>query len=149
MVDGIYDILLADDDPDDCMFFKEALDELGVAASFTTVNNGVELIHFLESKTEQQFPDILFLDLNMPRKSGLECLSELKQHKKFKKIPVIMYSTSANPEVMDSIYDKGAQYYIRKPADFKNLKATLYKALCLSHEIKSLQPPRESFMIQL
>lgn len=149
MVDGNYDILLADDDPDDCMFFKEALDELGVAASFTTVNNGVELIHFLESKTEKQFPDILFLDLNMPRKSGLECLSELKQNKKLKQIPVIIYSTSANPDVTDLLYAKGAQYYIRKPVDFENLKSIIYKALRLSHQNKQLQPPREGFMIQL
>ncbi len=148
MIDGYYDILLADDDPDDCMFFKDALDELAVVAAFTTVNNGVELINFLESKTIDQFPDVLFLDLNMPRKSGLECLSELKQNKTLKQIPVIIFSTSSNPEVMDLLYDKGAQYYIRKPADFANLKSVIYKALCLSNQNRMLQPPKESFVIQ-
>ena len=83
----------------------------------------------------------------MPRKSGLECLTELKQDKTLKHIPVIIYSTSSNPDMMDLLYEKGAQYYIRKPADFANLKSVIYKALCLSKEHKMLQPPKEHFMI--
>jgi CheY-like chemotaxis protein len=148
MANQYYDILLADDDPDDCMFFKDALSELALDAALNTVNNGVELMHFLESQTIKQFPDVLFLDLNMPRKSGLECLSELKQNETLKQIPVIIYSTSSNPAMMQLLYDKGAQYYIRKPADFTNLKSVIYKALCLSNQNKMVQPPKESFMIQ-
>ena len=149
MADGHYNILLADDDPDDCMFFKDALAELDVSATLTTVNDGVELINYLENKTIDQFPDVLFLDLNMPRKSGQECLTELKQNKTYQQIPVIIFSTSSNPDVMDLLYDKGAQYYIRKPADFANLKAVINKALRLSRQNKMVQPPRERFKIHL
>lgn len=148
MANQVFDILLADDDPDDCMFFQDALDDLAVAAEFNTVKNGVELMNYLKNETTGHFPDVLFLDLNMPCKSGLECLSELKQDETLKQIPVIIYSTSSNPEMMDLLYDRGAQFYIRKPADFANLKSVIYKALCLSTPRKTLQPTRENFMIQ-
>jgi len=70
-----YNLLLADDDTDDCFFFREALGELPFMSTLTTVNNGVELMNRL---TDQSYhlPDILFLDLNMPLKTGIECLME-------------------------------------------------------------------------
>jgi len=148
MANPYFDILLADDDSDDCMFFKDALDELSVKAEFNAVHNGVELLKYLENKTIEEYPDILFLDLNMPRKSGVECLTEIKEHQKLNKIPVVLYSTSYNPDVVDALYNQGAQYFIRKPADFTNLKSVIYKALCLSRQLNTLQPPKESFIIQ-
>ena len=66
-----YTILLAEDDRDDCLFFKEALEELPVSATLTTVNDGVELMQLL-SFPSGELPDILFLDLSMPRKTGFE-----------------------------------------------------------------------------
>jgi len=149
MVNQYFDILLADDDSDDCMFFKDALDELSVEGKFNTVHNGVELLKYLENQTIDQYPDIIFLDLNMPRKSGAECLTEIKQHEKLRHIPVVIYSTSSNPDVVDTLYKQGAQYYIRKPADFTNLKSVIYKALCLSTQMKKVQPPKEGFIIQV
>ncbi|MEP6465191.1 MAG: response regulator [Parafilimonas sp.] len=142
-----FNILLADDDEDDCMFFKEALDELCLPVALNTVGDGVELINLLESNSVH-LPQVLFLDLNMPRKTGLECLSEIKQNEKLKKLPVIIYSTSSNPEVMDLLYRKGAQHYIRKPADFANLKSVINKAIALSGLNKMLQPAKEKFVIQ-
>lgn len=142
-----FKILLADDDEDDCMFFKEALDELSFPASLNTVGNGVELMKFLASHSAN-LPHLLFLDLNMPRKTGMECLSEIKQHEALKKMPVIIYSTSSNPEVMELLYDKGAQYYIRKPADFADLKSVIHKAIALSGQKSILQPTKDNFEIQ-
>ena len=72
-------ILLADDDVDDCIFFREALEELPVNASLTTVKDGVQLIQHL-TDNPNPFPDVLYLDLNMPRKNGFECLSEIKSN---------------------------------------------------------------------
>ncbi len=140
-------ILLADDDADDCIFFKDALDELSITASLSTVNSGVELMNFLENPAIN-LPHILFLDLNMPRKTGFDCLAEIKANEKLQQLPVIIYSTSFNPEVMDLLYNNGAHYYIRKPADFKNLKSVLHKALSISRETIHARPSKEKFVIQ-
>ncbi len=142
-----YNILLVDDDADDCMFFKDALDELAVNASLRTVNNGEELMNFLVNGINN-LPDILFLDFNMPRKTGFECLAEIKLNEKFNQIPVIIFSTSRNPEVMDMLYNKGAKYYIRKPPTFVNLKSVINKAIALCRENKISQPSKEKFVIE-
>ena len=70
-------ILLADDDTDDCIFFKEALDELLLPTKLMTVHDGEQLMHLLANESTE-LPDVLFLDLNMPRKNGFECLEEIK-----------------------------------------------------------------------
>ena len=72
-------ILLADDDADDCFFFEKALREIPMATQLTTVNDGERLMDHL-SKNMEQLPDVLFLDLNMPRKSGFECLTEITEN---------------------------------------------------------------------
>ncbi len=92
------DLLLADDDKDDCNFFKEALEELPVIAKLTVVNDGVQLMQFLSAK-EETLPDALFLDLNMPLKNGFDCLKEIKLNEKLKQLPVVIFSTSFDAEV--------------------------------------------------
>jgi len=142
-----FHILLADDDEDDCMFFRDALDELSLTASLKTVNNGLELMDFLESNSTK-LPQVLFLDLNMPCKSGIECLAEIRGSEKYKELPVIIYSTSSNLDVMDLLYNNGAQYYIRKPADFSNLKSVIGRTIGLVKQKKILQPSRDEFLIK-
>lgn len=148
MKDENFTILLADDDPDDRMFFEDALDELLIRATLHTVSNGVELMKFLENNAHQ-LPSVLFLDLNMPSKSGAECLSEIKTHETFRQVPIIIYSTSANPDVMESLYNLGALYYVRKEGDFSNLKSVIGKALALCQQNSMMQPPRKNFLILL
>lgn len=140
-------ILLADDDMDDCTFFKEVLEELPVSASLKIVNDGVQLMQLLNTK-EEPLPDILFLDLNMPRKTGFECLLEIKRSKKLKSLPVIIYSTSLNPEVVNLLYEKGAQHYIRKPGEFSNLKKVIYEALTITYKNNWLKPSKKKFIIR-
>jgi CheY-like chemotaxis protein len=142
-----FTILLADDDEDDCMFFKDALNELSLPVSLKIVANGADLRNFLENNPVD-FPRILFLDLNMPRKTGIECLSEIKQSEKLKQLPVIIYSTSFNPDVVDLLYNKGAQHYIRKPVDFEHLKSVINKAIMLSSQANDAEPLKEKFVIQ-
>ena len=141
-----YNLLLADDDSDDCLFFKEALEELPVDASLSTVNDGVQLMDFLSSNSGD-LPDALFLDLNMPRKSGLECLTEIKVTEKLKHLPIIIFSTSLDLDVVDSLYEKGANYYIRKPGDFSALKKVIFEAITLTNNASSQHPTMDEFIL--
>lgn len=97
-------LLLAEDDIDDCNFFKDALEELDINAELATVNDGVQLMDFLAGR-EEPLPDALYLDLNMPRKNGLECLTEIKQNEKLKTLPVIIFSTSYSEEAARVLYE--------------------------------------------
>ncbi|MTI22364.1 response regulator [Fulvivirga sp. RKSG066] len=140
-------ILLADDDADDCIFFREALDDLPYAISLTTVNNGVELMKVL--MVDQDYnPNVLFLDLNMPMKNGIECLAEIKAHSVLKHIPVIICSTSYNSEVVTALYDIGADYYIRKPGSFHELKQFISKILSAMANKNLGQPSLKEFVLQ-
>lgn len=123
-------LLLADDDEDDCLFFKESLDALPIASQLTTVYNGEQLMQLL-AKTTDKLPDVLFLDLNMPRKSGYECLSEIKLDPKLKQLPVIILSTSFEQAEVDQLCANGAQLCIRKPAQYSQLKGLIQEALTL------------------
>ena len=126
-------ILLADDDADDCSFFKAAVSELLPSANVGIVNDGEQLMNCL-SENEVQIPDVLFLDINMPRKNGLECLSEIKQNKKLKDIPVVMFSTSNSWDTINMLFKSGANVYIHKPSDFAQLKQVIHHALPIATE---------------
>ena len=141
-----HNLLLADDDVDDCSFFEDALEDLPISATLTIVNDGVELMNFLSTKSGN-LPEALFLDLNMPRKSGFECLSEIKLIEPLKDLPVIIFSTSLNLDVVDLLYQKGAQYYIRKPGEYNKLKQVILEAVNLASENKITQPPRDKFIL--
>lgn len=139
-------ILLADDDPDDRLFFKEAVKEFPFPTHLTTVPNGEHLMQLLTNETNK-LPDVLFLDLNMPRKNGFECLSEIKENEKLKGLPVIIFSTSFEQEVVNLLYKNGAQHFIRKPSEFSQFKKIIQQTLTLmSHETISL-PTEENFVV--
>lgn len=139
-------LLLADDDIDDCDFFKEALDDIATPTNFTNVNDGVELMDFLSENQGNQ-PHVIFLDLNMPRKSGLECMEEIKASNTLNHIPIIIYSTSLDRLVVDRLYDMGAYHYIQKPGDFSSLKMVIKKAIAL-FDTNNVQPrSRDRFLI--
>lgn len=143
-----YHILLADDDDDDCSFFKEALDELSLPVTLITVHDGVQLMDYLKAHSPNNLPDILFLDLNMPRKNGHECLKEIKEINELDTLPVIIFSTSLDTEIVDLMYKKGATHYIRKPAEFSKLKTVISNALSTTAEDNLKQPEREHFVLQ-
>ena len=126
-------ILLADDDIDDCYFFKQALEELTLFSTLTTLNDGEELMNYLSENVER-LPDVLFHDINMPRKNGLECLSEIKQNNKLKNLPVVMFSTSKELETINLLFKTGVHVYIHKPKDFEQLKQVIRHALPIASE---------------
>ena len=139
-------ILLADDDTDDCIFFKGALAELIFSTSLTTVHDGEQLMQLLTNEANE-LPHILILDLNMPRKNGFECLSEIRQNKKLKVLPVVIFSTSFEQEVVDLLYKNGANYFIRKPSVFLQFKEIILNVLLLILNKNVSQPTRENFVL--
>ena len=132
-------ILLADDDIDDISFFDKALKGLPVSTHLTTVNDGEQLMNYLSENLEH-LPDALFLDLNMPRKNGFECLCEISENEKLKNISVIIFSTSYPQDkscelgMISSLFKLGARVYIRKPDSFAQLKQTIQHALPMAVE---------------
>lgn len=126
-------VLLADDDFDDCNFFKQAMDELSPTTHLTIVHDGEELMNYLTEKADK-VPDVLFLDINMPRKNGIECLVEIKQNKKLKDIPVVMFSTANSWDTINHLFNNGTNVYIHKPSDFEQLKQVITHALPIAAE---------------
>ena len=141
-------IFLADDDFDDCLFFKSIVDEFPLSTLLTDVHDGEQLMELLTNDTKV-LPHILFLDLNMPRKNGFECLAEIKLNDKLKALPVIMYSTSSEQNVIDRLYKNGAQHFIQKPSDFLQFQRVIHYVLTLIVRGPSLQRTKNNFILNL
>lgn len=140
-------ILLADDDHDDCLLFQEALKDLPVATELTTVPNGEQLMELL-AKKRKRLPDVLFLDLNMPRKNGFSSLGEIKRTNDLDQLPVIIFSTATEEEKVSLVYKDAAHYYIRKPATFSELKNVIHKVLTLIQNKNMPLPTKENFELK-
>jgi len=141
-------VLLADDDLDDCMFFEEVLKELPFDFALHTVNDGEQLMTVLVSHPDP-LPDVLFLDLNMPRKTGYECMAEIKENGRLRSLPVIILSTSLNHDMTEQLYEMGAYRYIRKPGNFAKLKKVIAEALAITVFEETQDRTREKFIIDL
>ena len=141
-------IFLADDDVDDCTLFEDALREVSSTTQLTTAADGIELMEILEERVPPK-PDVIFLDLNMPRKNGLECLEQIKQTSRFSNIPIVIFSTSAQNETVNEVYRKGANYYICKPGSFAKLKSAIQQILTVDWAKNGGQPPRDKFLLSL
>jgi len=141
-------ILLADDDTDDCIFFRRAIQELQLSTNLITVHDGEELMSMLTDES-CVLPDVLYLDLNMPRKNGFECLTEIKKSEKLNRFPVVIFSTSFEQEVVNQLYINGAQFFIRKPAEFQQFKKIIHQSLVLIRDGTVLQTTKENFGLTL
>ena len=139
-------LLLADDDTDDCIFFKEALDEIPVDVNLTIVTDGVELTHLL-TDPDYILPDALFLDLNMRKKTGFQCLEEIRSNSKLDDIRIIIYSTCSDVETANEVHRLGADYYICKPGNFCKLKDVIHEALLLLGDSTIAAEEKENFII--
>lgn len=128
MENEMLNILLADDDADDRQFFKEAMDEIDRNTMVSVVNDGAQLIEYLH-QSNHYLPDIIFLDINMPLKNGLECLRELRGDRRYKDIRIVIYSTSGADKDIEEAYNSGANVYLKKPGDFTELKTSLANVL--------------------
>jgi CheY-like chemotaxis protein len=121
-----FKILLADDDQDDRDIFSEAVTETRLPIDVTCLNGGAKLIEHL-SDEKISLPDLIMLDLNMPDKSGIECLDFIRDTIHLKSIPVVIYSTSSSNRDMDITYAKGANLYVCKPASFGGVQQLINK----------------------
>lgn len=120
-------ILMAEDDPDDRYLAREALAESRIANELYFVEDGVELLDYLNRKgkfadpIKSPKPGIILLDLNMPKKDGREALKEIKENPEFKRIPIIILTTSNAEEDVLKTYNLGANSFITKPVTFNGL----------------------------
>ncbi|MGF1637260.1 MAG: response regulator [Cyclobacteriaceae bacterium] len=141
-------ILLADDDADDRLFFKEAIEELGLNISINLFQSGTDLLNYL-SDPDLSLPDLVFLDLNMPCKSGLECLGEIRKKENLKYVALAIYSTSSSEEDIEKSYSYGATMYIKKPNKFDVLKMILSKVVATNWQHQKTNLSKEDFVIEI
>lgn len=141
-------ILLVDDDEGDRLIFIEAFNEVKMLTEVNTVNDSVTLMEYLEDDSKA-YPHIIFLDLNMPGKSGLECLKEIKSNKKYKDIAIAIYSTSSSENDIKNTYINGANIYIHKPNDFTTLTKLLEKAVKVAFLYQKAPFKKENFLLKL
>jgi CheY-like chemotaxis protein len=112
-------LFMIDDDQDDREIFKEAISHCNPQLEVIFAQDGLEALQLLATGTTH--PDIIFLDYNMPRMNGLECLKQLKADSKTKNIPTIMYTTSGDREQEKVVLLLGADYYMQKTTSFMHL----------------------------
>ncbi len=137
-------ILLADDDHDDTFLFQEALEQVPVEAHLSVAENGVDLLRILKDSNGK--PDIIFLDMNMPVKNGLECLEEIRGRAGYEQIPIVILSTSVAQYLWESAYRNGANLYVQKPTSFNGLIEILKKCL-LERAAATMPEGLEQFLI--
>lgn len=145
-------ILLADDDDDDRLFFKDAIEVVKVKTIVTMVNDGVELMDYLNNSlidSEMRLPNLLFLDLNMPRKDGMECLKEIRANSKLKDLSIAIYSTSGLEKDIEETFIRGANIYIKKPNDFEELKVILDKVININWQYHTSGFNKEHFLLNI
>ena len=121
-------ILLVDDDEDDRDVFAEALSQVDPAVSLSMAHDGLDAINKLQ-KWEGPLPDLIFLDLNMPRLGGKDFLVQIKQEGSLREIPVIIYSTSSNKEEKQRMAELGAAHFVVKHNSFDALRDELVEVL--------------------
>ena len=141
-------ITLPDDDEDDRLFFTDAFDELKINTVVNTVNNGRELLQFL-NHPETVLPNIIFLDLNMPILNGIESLKEIKKNDRFKDIAIAIYSTSSSEHDIENTFVLGANIYIKKPSSFVDLKKILSDVVTINWQYHTNGLNKDNFLLRL
>ena len=141
-------ILLADDDTEDCDIFIEVVHHIKPGLPVNLVHNGEQLMRLLHDTHEDELPGLVFLDLNMPLKNGQECLTEIRTNKKFKAVPVVVYSTSSSRQHIDDTFLNGANFYFPKPDSYNDLKVIVSRIFALDWK-QFMQPQKDKFVISI
>ncbi|RZJ72195.1 response regulator [Flavobacterium sp.] len=141
-------VLLADDDEDDRLFFKDALESLKMDTEVVTASDGEKLMQYLEDE-DNELPHILFLDLNMPCKNGFECLDAIRLSARLKNLTVAIYSTSGDDRDIETAFVKGANVYVKKPNDFDALKKTLTEVLNVNWQFRTGGLNKDTFLFSI
>ncbi|MCK4882134.1 MAG: response regulator [Candidatus Omnitrophica bacterium] len=142
-------ILMADDDEDDRLMAKEALDEARLINKMDFVEDGEDLMDYLyrrgkyEELKDKPLPGLILLDLNMPRKDGREALKEIKADRKLQLIPIVVLTTSKAEEDVLRTYDLGVNSFITKPVTFEGLVEIMKNLAKYWFDIVTLPPEVE------
>ena len=136
-------ILLADDDNDDVIIFNLALNKLPFAVLLTTAGDGAQLLAILD----EILPDVIFLDINMPCKSGKECIREIRANRKFDSVPIIMYTAVFKEDDIEETYRQGANFYLLKPNSIDKLAHRLKAILSFNWKGGVFFPNKYNFVI--
>ena len=121
-------LLLIDDDPDDQEIFCMALQSIDSTIQCTTANDGIEALQVLQSEKSFE-PDFIFIDINMPRMNGIDCLKQIKELGIAKRAEMIMYSTTSDPRIIELSKKLGASDFMIKPASLSHLQEKLTEKL--------------------
>jgi CheY-like chemotaxis protein len=141
------EVLLVDDDADDRNTFADALSELKINTNLTLLEDGRNLFEYLENAEKR--PDIIFLDLNMPYKSGVDCLIEIRQHPEYNDLSIAIYSTSSTDKDIEDTFINGANIYIKKPNNFAKLKKVLSDVVNMNFQFHNSGLNKETFLLNI
>ncbi len=144
---NLISVLLVEDDPGDVLLIREAFAEHKVGNVLSTVSDGVQAMKYVRGEGEyvgRERPDLVLLDLNLPRKSGAEVLAEIKGDPELATIPVIVLTTSEAEEDVMRSYKMHANAYVTKPVDFERFKEIVHRIDDFFIGIVKLPPRRES-----
>ncbi len=141
-------IILADDDADDRYLFKAALEEMNVNSNLVLLKDGIELMNYLED-TKNELPHILFLDLNMPCRTGFKCLEDIRSQTRLRDISIAIYSTSNSEKDIEETLSGGANIYIHKPNDFEKLKQIIKHVLKINWQFHTSGLDKETFFLSI
>jgi len=140
-------VVLADDDVDDRELFQDAVGCIDADVNIVIFENGTKLMEYLNTPNAT-LPDILFLDINMPKKHGFDCLSEIRANENLQTMCVIMFSTSHGSYDVDKSYSLGADGYIQKPYTQSEMKRILKSTLDTDWKDPCAALHRHNFIIK-
>jgi CheY-like chemotaxis protein len=138
-------IVLAEDDEDDSLFFEDALNSIPNQPVLIRAKDGVELTGLLDDMSP--VPDLIFLDINMPRKNGTQCLHEIRRQDELDQVPVIVLSTTNSEAIIEQMYQSGANLYIQKPSDIRMWRRAIAKVLDMDWNIHPPYSVKEQFTL--
>ncbi|MBT9187541.1 MULTISPECIES: response regulator [Zobellia] len=144
----LLNIALADDDDDDRMLFSEAIEEISIKTKLSLFNHGQELMDYL-SAPGVVLPDLIFLDLNMPIKNGMECLKEIRQNSNLKDLCIAIYSTSSSEKDIEETFLNGANIYLNKPNNFVKLQSSVERILQLNWQYHTSNLNKDTFLFRI
>jgi CheY-like chemotaxis protein len=121
------DIVVIEDNPDDVFLIELAIKKANIKSCTSVFNNGEEAISYLAKLIDEKvkLPDLILLDINLPKITGLEVLKKIKSNKSLKSIPTIIFTSSDSPSDMNYSYKNGADLYVRKPNNINDFKEVM------------------------
>lgn len=147
MSETLYLIVLADDDDIDQVIFKNAIKASKFKSKVIILNNGIELMEYLNVNND--LPDVIFLDINMPLKNGLECLQEIRNDERFKELVIVMFSNDTSQEKIENSFENGANVFLSKSHNKEVLNNAIKKIITYTHLYKTPPFHVDNFMMKI